>query len=293
MKAGALLAAALLAAACGSNAVRDPVDIDRVSFDMPAGANGNRPARLEMVRVDDDRLARELVRIATGDWFGPAGDAFRNANPDAVYDAWELVPGRAAGPFDVAARGDLAAVLFCDTRAQPPPLRLVRDGRVDIRVAADGCAVDGGRRGERLRDRLRRRRFVTVSFSTSADAGGHRPVRVELVRSPRSGHRRGTRAARSRDLVRGRRRRLPQDPPRRPLRPLGAGSRRHLRPVPLRRGPAHGRHPLLRRRRGAVAPGLAPGGRGAHRRRRLRPGPDAVAHRRAVLATPLTPRTRP
>jgi hypothetical protein len=184
VKASALLAAGLLVAACGSNPVKDPVDIERMSFDMEVGANGNRPARLEMVRVDDDGLMRELVGIATEDWFGSAGEAFRSANPDAVYDAWELVPGRTTGPFDVDKRGDLAAVLFCDTRRKPPPLRLVRDGRVTVRVAADGCAVDGGRRAERFRDRLRRRQFVTVSFSTSADAGGRRPVRVELVRSP-------------------------------------------------------------------------------------------------------------
>ena len=184
MKASAVLAAGALVAACASNGVKNPVDIERMTFDMPAGANDNRPARLEMVRVDDDRLVRELVGIATVDWFGAAGDAFRNANPDARYDAWELVPGRAAGPFDVDVRGDLAAILFCDTRTKPPPLRLVRDGRVNVRVAADGCAVDGGRRAERFRDRLGRNRLVTVSFSTSADAGGHRPVRVELVRSP-------------------------------------------------------------------------------------------------------------
>ena len=184
MRASALLVAGLLVTACGSNGVKDPVDIDRMSFDMPAGANGNRPARLEMVRVGDDGLVRELVGIATEDWFGPTGEAFRSANPDALYDAWELVPGRAAGPFDVAVRGDFAAVLFCDTRTKPPPLRLMRDGRVNVRVVADGCAVDGGRRAERFRDRLGRNRLVTVSFSTSADAGGHGPVRVELVRSP-------------------------------------------------------------------------------------------------------------
>ena len=184
MKAAALVAAALLVAACSSNGIKDPVEIDHMSFDMQVGANDNRPARLELVRVDEERLVRELVGIETVDWFGPAGEAFRSANPDAVYDTWELVPGQTTGPFEVEADGDLAAILFCDTREPPPPLRLVRDGRVDVRVGADGCAVEGEGRAERFRDRLRRRRLVTVTFSTSADAGGHSPVRVELVRSP-------------------------------------------------------------------------------------------------------------
>ena len=183
MRATALLWAGLLVTACASNGVKDPVDIKRMSFDMRPGANGDRPARLELVRVEKERLVRELVGIATADWFGPAGAAFRSANPDAVYDAWELVPGRSAGPFDVKMRGKRAAILFCDTVAKPPPLRLVRDGLVNVRVLADGCEVEG-ERTKRFRDRLRRRRLVTVSFSTSADAGGHSPVRVELVRSP-------------------------------------------------------------------------------------------------------------
>lgn len=183
MKATALLATALLVAACASKGIEDPVDIGHMSFDMQQGTNGNRPARLELVRVDDEQLVRELVGTATADWFGAAGEAFRRANPDAVYDAWELVPGRASGPFDVEASGDLAAVLFCDMHSEPPPLRIADGGRVHVHVS-DGCTVYGGRRAEPFWDRLRLRRLVRVSFSMGADAGSHGPVRVELVRSP-------------------------------------------------------------------------------------------------------------
>lgn len=181
--AGPLAVAGLLVTACASKDVKEPVDIDRMSFDMAAGANRDRPARLEMVRVNDDDLVRELVGIATEDWFGDAGEAFRSANPNAVYDVWEVVPGRAAGPFKVDAKGDLAAILFCDTQEAPPPLRVGRGGDVTVHVTAGGCEVDGGR-GEGLLERLRRRSFVNLFFATSADAGGHRPVRVELVRTP-------------------------------------------------------------------------------------------------------------
>ena len=183
----ALVGAMLLTVACaGRNGggVEEPLELDTVSFRMAAGVNGDRPARVALVRVDDDRLAEELLGIETAAWFGGEDRAFRNAHPASVHDGWEVVPGHDAGPFDVEVDEDLVGVLFCDTRIDGPPLRLERDGDLVFDVSGEGCALRGGSRKESFFDRLRRRKRVDVTFALSPDANGSRPVRVELVRTP-------------------------------------------------------------------------------------------------------------
>ena len=118
--------------------------LDSLSFVMKAGANDNWPARVALVRVQDARLVTELIRIDPSAWFGPAGEAFREAHPEAFYDDWELVPGRRAGPFGVAVDEKVAGVLFCETSAGTPPLPMERTGDVTVEVATDGCTLSAG-----------------------------------------------------------------------------------------------------------------------------------------------------
>lgn len=144
------LAVCLLPLGCASDPdeVEDPLKLASLTLRMDQRANENWPARIELVRVEDMSLVKELVGTSASDWFGTAGTAFRNAHPDARYDYWELVPGTLLGPIEVKARGRLAGVLFCDTRSPQPPLRLERHRHASIAVDVDGCTVtseDGGR----------------------------------------------------------------------------------------------------------------------------------------------------
>ena len=149
---------------------------------MQAGANGNSPGRLELVRVADEKLVAELVGTDVGAWFGPAGEAFRSAHPSALYDAWEPVPGVDSGPHRVKAEGRYAAVLFCETRHGSPPFRVERDGDLTVVIDDSGCRIEGGRPRQSILDRLRRSKRVELSFAVPGEANGNRPVRVELVR---------------------------------------------------------------------------------------------------------------
>ena len=149
----AVLLAVLLAAGCaGSEAQKElivpperPLLLNSLSFLVKAGVNANRPVRVVLVRVPDTRLVAELMRIETTAWFGAGGEAFRRLHPDAFYDDWELVPGRAAGPFEVAVDALVAGVLFCGTRAGSLPLRVELGADVTVTVGADDCVLDGGR----------------------------------------------------------------------------------------------------------------------------------------------------
>ena len=175
----------LIATACaGRNpyAIDDPVKLKRMSFVMAPGANGNRPARVELVRVADERLVAELIATDTSAWFGATGDAFKRAHPKAPYDAWELVPGHAAGPVNVKRKGKFAGILFCDAQSGSTPFRVQRDGHLTVVIDDTGCRLEGVARKKSIHRRWRRPKTVDVSFAMGSATNGNRPLRVELVR---------------------------------------------------------------------------------------------------------------
>lgn len=161
--------------------VDDPLKLRNISITMEAGTNGDRPARVELVRVRDARLVPQLIAIDPADWFGAEGEAFRGANPKAVYDSWEPVPGLGSGPHDVRVRGKFAGVLFCKTREASPPLRVERDGSLTVVIDESGCRIDGGKYAESRAARGRRSKSVELSFAVTSQTNRNRPVRVELV----------------------------------------------------------------------------------------------------------------
>jgi len=164
------------------HAIDDPLKLKRISLAMAAGANGNRPARVELVRVADKRLVAELVGTDTRAWFATAGDAFRRAHPTASFEAWEVVPGHAEGPVDVKLRGKVAGVLFCDAGPDSTPFRVVADGHLTVAIDDTGCRLGEHPRRKSLSRIWRRPKAVEVSFALDATANGQRPLRVELVR---------------------------------------------------------------------------------------------------------------
>lgn len=163
-------------------AIDDPLRLKRMSLIMETGANDNRPVRVELVRVDDQRLVDQLVATDTTAWFGGVGEAFHRANPEAVFNAWELVPGHNTGSVDVRTPGKLGGVLFCDAPSGAAPFRLRPD--VDLTVAIDdgGCRIDGGAPRRRFFRAWRRHKDVELSFVVDGSANGRRPLRVQLVR---------------------------------------------------------------------------------------------------------------
>jgi len=183
----ALLAGVVLAGACagrgGDDGVDEPLRLHRISFATASGVNGNRPVRVDLVRVVREGDAADLAGAASSDWFGGDGDAFLAANPEAVLDRWELVPGRSAGPFDVRLGGDYAGLLFCDAGGgAAPPRRLGRGGHVTVTIDAGGCTVSGGKRRESLLNRARRSKLAGLQFAMPAESNDNRPMRLELVR---------------------------------------------------------------------------------------------------------------
>ena len=148
----ALLLAAVLAAGCGgdgalNSSVAPPVSplwLESLTFTVEARANANRPVRVALVRVRDTGSMSELMRIESTAWFGAAGDAFRRTHPEAFVDDWELIPGRVAGPYDVAVTALVAGVLFCEVRAGSPPLPVERNGDVTVAIGDSGCTLGGG-----------------------------------------------------------------------------------------------------------------------------------------------------
>lgn len=120
---------------------QERIRVKSVSLAMSSEANDRWPVRVELVRVRDERLAEALLRIETANWFGAEGDGFHKANPQAIYDEWEVVPGTAIGPFKIRKRGRFAGVLFCGTREPRPPERIARRGDMMIYVDDEGCNV--------------------------------------------------------------------------------------------------------------------------------------------------------
>ena len=147
----ALLLIVLLATGCGGGTQKESVttpvrllELESLTFRVKAGANANRPVRVELVRVQDTDRIRELTRIDPAAWFESAGEAFCQAHPEAFCDDWELVPGRLTGPFEMAVDEKVAGVLFCESLTGAPPLRMDRNGDVMVDIEDDGCAVSGG-----------------------------------------------------------------------------------------------------------------------------------------------------
>lgn len=180
-----VLMSLIVAACAGRNpyAIDDPVKVKQVSLIMAPGANGNRPARVELVRVEDERLVADLIATDTSAWFGETGDAFKRAHPSASYDDWELVPGHAVGPVNVKRKGRFAGILFCNAQSGSTPFRVQRDGHLTVAIDDTGCRLEGvGRKKKSVRRFWRRTKKVDISFAMGTATNGNRPLRVELVR---------------------------------------------------------------------------------------------------------------
>ena len=118
-----------------------PARIREISFEVAEGANGAWPVSVELVRTPDAALIEELMDIDTRVWFGDVGAEFRNANPDVRFDSWEVVPGTAAGPYDVRVNGRVAGVLFCRVAGSFGPTLLGPETAVVVEIDGDGCQV--------------------------------------------------------------------------------------------------------------------------------------------------------
>ena len=180
-----LVLVSLMATACaGRNpyVIDDPIKLKRMSFVMAPGANGNWPARVELVRVADERLVADLIATDTSAWFGETGGAFRRAHPTAYYDAWELVPGHVKGPVNVRRKGKLAGILFCDAQSGSTPFRVQRGRHLTVAIDDTGCRLEGVPRKKSNLRPWRRAKTVDVSFAMGTATNGNRPLRVELVR---------------------------------------------------------------------------------------------------------------
>ena len=144
------MAAMLLAllSGCGGGDATErplrPLRVSNITLTMPEGVNGNWPARVELVRVTDDRLVTQLLGIEAGAWFKEAREGFRRAHPEVLFDTWEVVPGTVVGPVKVGVVEDVSGVLFCETRVPLPPLKFERDGDVVVHIDDKGCALSGG-----------------------------------------------------------------------------------------------------------------------------------------------------
>ena len=121
-----------------------PLRVESATLSLAPEANERRPVRVSLVRVDDERLAGDLLAAAGTDWFEGGGrEAFLAAHPTALHDWWEVVPGTTIGPFDLRARRALAGVLLCDVGPRAP-VRVERDGEIRIGIDDDGCRIEGG-----------------------------------------------------------------------------------------------------------------------------------------------------
>lgn len=179
------------------------LSVETVTLRMAAGVNDDWPVAVELVRAADPATLDQLLAMNATDWFGGGGDAFRVANTDALYDAWEVVPGTTAGPFEVAVQGRYGGVLFCDMRGDEPPLAVPfeRDGDVLVSIGDEGCTLAGGcasRRpgllsvawggrtctGRALPRPQNPTRVREIAFEVAPGANGDWPVSVELVRTP-------------------------------------------------------------------------------------------------------------
>ena len=113
-----------------------------VSLVMAKEANDNWPATVDLVRVKDTDLVKELLAISSEEWFKEKQETFQSANPEAYFDRWEIVPGTSVErnkPQRI--KGRVAGVLFCDLRDPKPPMRLSQNGHILINIGDEGCEV--------------------------------------------------------------------------------------------------------------------------------------------------------
>ena len=201
----AMAATAAMLGGCGTTgggAGTAVLTVETVTLRMASGVNDNWPVPVELVRVADQEALDQLLAMNAADWFGASGEAFRVANTDALYDAWEIVPGTTAGPFDVRVAGRFKGVLFCDVKGEEPQLAapFERDGDVLVSVKDTGCLLAGGcasRRagllsvswgGRTCTGRALPRpeyptRIREIRFEVAEGSNGNWPVSVELVRT--------------------------------------------------------------------------------------------------------------
>ena len=119
------------------------VELEMISLSMPQGANGNWPARIELVRSSlKAGHGEQLLRIDTQSWFDKDRTAFRAAHPQAVFDYWEVVPGTTIGPFEAEVAEEVEGILFCGVRSYPPPLRLDKGGELKVNIDDGGCTIE-------------------------------------------------------------------------------------------------------------------------------------------------------
>ncbi len=116
------------------------LSLDSVTLVMAADVNDNWPVAVELVRVADADLLRQLLVIESSGWFDGEGDKFRSANPRELFDIWEVVPGTVVGPISVKARKRVAGVLFCDLRGRVPQ-RVEHQGSIVVRIEDEGCKI--------------------------------------------------------------------------------------------------------------------------------------------------------
>lgn len=130
-----------------SVAPKPPLKIRSVTLVMDEAANDNWPVAVEMVRVRDANLIKELLAIDSKEWFAKESEAFRAANPNAYFDKWEVVPGTAIEFAKVKRMsGRVGGVLFCDLVGSKPAMRINKNGRVFIKIGPDGCEITELRR---------------------------------------------------------------------------------------------------------------------------------------------------
>ncbi|MDE0372535.1 MAG: hypothetical protein OXI73_08330 [Rhodospirillales bacterium] len=137
----ALIAGCALFNRGGGDRPQPVIRVTWVSVAMPPNINGNWPVPVELVRVRNEALVQTLLQTETDAWFGDAGANFRVANPDAFFDAWEIVPGTSIAPVNVARHGRFGGVLFCGLREPVPPVRVAHRGWLRITVDEAGCVI--------------------------------------------------------------------------------------------------------------------------------------------------------
>ena len=121
----------------------EPVDIREVRLSAAPGTHDDSPIRIDLVRVDDVAVFQGLVRMDLAAWFAGEAEAFIDTHPLASVERYEIVPGTEVGPFDVALRDDVVAVLFCEVPGDRSGVqRVVTEGAIRIRVDDErGCVV--------------------------------------------------------------------------------------------------------------------------------------------------------
>ena len=151
------------------------LNVSTVIVNVAGDVNDGWPVQVELVRVATVEAMDALLVLDNEAWFGEAGADFRLRNPDARVDAWEVVPGTSAGPFDVAQRSQLSGVLYCNAGADAP-IRFEQSGDAIVLVGDEGCTVSGECEPVSFLSRLLRVPLPAGACSTRVD-----PVRTRTV----------------------------------------------------------------------------------------------------------------